>query len=480
MTRIFSFAAALLAALFSAGSAHAQSSDDSARPEIESELARPGGLTAEQAAERAVARSRELEAARAELEAADAGENAAELGYLPQLTLLARYTRLSEPDAEPAGTIVVAPGAGTGILPPGATLANVPLAFESLANQYTLQANLVVPVSDYLGRLPAERRAAEAQRRAATHKSQGTERDVTLAAKIAYYSWARARLGIVVAERAVKLSRAHAADVDNAMQAGSATSADVARVRSEVARSELFLTSARSDVVVAEHELRARLHDTSAAPYAIGEDLRVDPVVGKLDSAAIGRRALERRSELHELDARAAALSSSASAQRSGAYPRFELFGTVAYQNPDPRAFPQRNEFATSWQAGAQLVWVPTAAPQASARAESADASSRQLMAQRRALADRIETDVVSSVESVNKTHAALASSAASLAAAEEGYRARRLLFQNGRATSSELLDAEQELIRAELAAVDARIDIRLALAHLEAVSGGAVALTTR
>jgi len=53
------------------------------------------------------------------------------------------------------------------------------------------------------------------------------------------------------------------------------------------------------------------------------------------------------------------------------------------------------------------------------------------------------------------------------LAAAEESYRTRRLLFQNGRATTVELLDAETELTRARLEAIGARIDGRVAEVRL-------------
>ena len=50
------------------------------------------------------------------------------------------------------------------------------------------------------------------------------------------------------------------------------------------------------------------------------------------------------------------------------------------------------------------------------------------------------------------------------LDAAEEGYRVRRELFRNGRATSVELTDSEVQLIRARLEAVDAgRISARRA-----------------
>ena len=60
------------------------------------------------------------------------------------------------------------------------------------------------------------------------------------------------------------------------------------------------------------------------------------------------------------------------------------------------------------------------------------------------------------------------------LAAAQESYRARRLLYQNGRATTVELLDAETDLTRARLDALGARIDERVASVRLAYALGQA------
>ena len=53
------------------------------------------------------------------------------------------------------------------------------------------------------------------------------------------------------------------------------------------------------------------------------------------------------------------------------------------------------------------------------------------------------------------------------LRASEESYRTRHLLYQNGRATTVELLDAETDLTSARLDAIDARIDARVAEVRL-------------
>jgi outer membrane protein len=58
------------------------------------------------------------------------------------------------------------------------------------------------------------------------------------------------------------------------------------------------------------------------------------------------------------------------------------------------------------------------------------------------------------------------------LSASEEGYRVRRELLNADRATAVELVDAETDLTRARIAAINARVDLRVAIAQLRHALG--------
>src|SRR6185295_4520534 len=100
------------------------------------------------------------------------------------------------------------------------------------------------------------------------------------------------------------------------------------------------------------------------------------------------------------------------------------------------------------------------------------EARASQLDAQARALADQIQVEVTRALRDVAQADLAVSTTARGLESAEESYRVRRLLFQNGRATSTELLDAETDLTRTRLEALDARIDARVARVRLSYVLG--------
>lgn len=438
---------------------------------ISDELGRPNGLTAEQVAERARASSPALARQREELRAAAADVDRALAGYWPRLTLEARYTRVSSVESS-AGTIVAAPGQGPGPLAPGAELVNVPLEFPTIENQYALEANLVVPLSDYFLKVAPAHRAAKLGADAANQNLETQKLETDAQARYAYYDWVRAKLGTIVAEQALEQTRAHLADLTALVEAGTASRADQLRVESQAAQAELVLARSRHLSELSEDNLRTLMHDESRAPYAIGESFSA-PASGerlspKLDELV--KTALARRPEFRALDRAEEARRAQARAERGSYAPRLDLFGGAVYANPNPRVFPQEEQFESSFQAGARLSLTLSDIPGTAAASRGLEARANALRAERAALADAVRREVFAAAQAVDEAEIALGTTERGLRAAEESYRVRRLLFENGRATTVEVLDAETDLTQARYDAVGARIDrgvakIRLARA---------------
>jgi outer membrane protein TolC len=110
--------------------------------------------------------------------------------------------------------------------------------------------------------------------------------------------------------------------------------------------------------------------------------------------------------------------------------------------------------------------------PGSSARTRSAEAKSLAIDAEREALEDRIANEIFEAYQAAREADVAVRTTARGLAAAEESYRVRRILYQNGKATTVELLDAETELTRARLETVNAKIDARVARIRLDYAVG--------
>ena len=412
-----------------------------------------GGLTADQVAAAAVASSPELAARRADVRAAAAGVRQALDAYIPQVKLTARYTRLSGIDAPSLGNLVEA-----------AALRNL---FPVLLDQTTFDAQIDVPVSDYVLRLAHAAAAARHSEHAAHLLEDAEHRRIAADARLAYYTWARARLEAVVAADAVRQADLHLADVQHRLDADRANRADVMRVESQRAAAEQLRVRADNLAEVAEADLRIRL-GAPMGTLAIGEDLSADlPLIapGKLDDLVAV--AIAHRPELHALGDNAAALREQAEAARAAALPRFDLFGDVMTADPNPRYLPPVDQFRSSWSVGGELTWaigeLPrqlAAAKQLRARADGADAELAKLV-------NGVRLEVAQAIAAIDNAITAQETTRRGLASAEESYRVRRAVFLDGRATSTELTDAETELTRARLDAIDARIEARTASVRL-------------
>jgi outer membrane protein TolC len=100
------------------------------------------------------------------------------------------------------------------------------------------------------------------------------------------------------------------------------------------------------------------------------------------------------------------------------------------------------------------------------------DAQLRALDADAEALALGVRAQVTAARQAVVLADRAYAATQRGLAAAEESHRVRQELLAAERATAIELIDAETELTRARIAAIDALIDRRIARARLAHVTG--------
>jgi outer membrane protein TolC len=279
---------------------------------------------------------------------------------------------------------------------------------------------------------------------------------------------------VFVAERALTQAQAHYEDARHAFEVGTTSKADVLRVEAQVASSELVVEQAKNAANLALTQLRTVMHDPSTQPYPIGEDIRIElaPMEGLDDIAALQKEAFDRRLEVRALDETAWSLREQAKTARSAYYPRLDAFGDVYYSNPNQRYFIPDGKFHATWDLGVRLTWTPNDALSGKGSVADAEARATQTELQKGALRDSIGLEVVQAQQTVKEQEFAAQTSKRELASSEESYRVRRELFRNGRATSVELTDAELELTRASLNAINVKTNLRYARARLVHVLG--------
>lgn len=415
-----------------------------------------GGLTADRAAARAGGASPTVRRRSAEIDAAIAQLQAAELARVPVVSGRLSYTRLS---SIPAVSLPVGPGMGFSIV--------------SLQNAYLSEAQLVVPLSDYVLRYPhlidTARLGAEVARIDKRSSEVGAGQD----ARLVYYEWLRAQLQVLISKRQLVQVQTTLAQVRALTEAQRLSRADLLRVESQEAQAEQVVDQLENLARLREEQLRLQIGAAENEPLAVGEDIRAEIAVpGAAPLDQLMGTAVHQRLEFKAIDTGLKAKDSQRAAERANLFPRLSAFGIADYADPNQRVFPQVDKFRFTWQLGAQLTWTLNDAliSQTSDRRIRAEAD--ELRADRENLERGTRVEVLAAQQAVAIAQHALATSQKGLAAAEEGYRVRKELLSADRATAVELVDAETDLTRARITALNARVDLRVARAQLDHAVG--------
>lgn len=435
--------------------------------------AQAGGITAAQAGVRASATSWNAKANEEALRGAAARVDQAWAAFLPRLSAVGKYTRLSFITPPYLGTLVALPpgtsGKGGAIVPSEFPVA---FSFPFVYNDWLLQATISIPISDYFLRIDQTYTAATQSEDAARWDLIAARATAESNGKVAYYTWLRARGAVLVAVQTLNDQKTHLRDSRNQFTVGNASRADVLRAETAVASAELALEEARNLAALTEKQLQVAVHSRPDEALIPGEDLEgaLAPVQGSVQQLIA--EALGGRPEIKSADANAASAREQVAVAKAGRYPALSAFADGIYANPNPRIFPQTATWFPSWDVGAQLTWSPNDVLIANGSVADAESRVGTIEANKNVVRDGIEVEVTQAWENVQQADFSIVSSTRELASAEEAVRVQRELFNNGRGTSATLTDAQTDLTRARLDLLNAKADARIARIRLEHAVG--------
>lgn len=446
----------------------------------------PGGLTAEQAAARAGRTAPSIESKRADVDIAQARVDQTTYAAIPSLTASASYTRLSPltinfgsgalvgaANAGPLGIGPCAGGTGQCVVdamgaPVGAASFKIPV----FLNQWSTQASLVVPISDYALRVVRGLKAARQNRKSTELLVEAERLKVETDARLAYYQWVRAVASVAVAEDALLRAEARVKDAQASFSAGVLAKADLLRIETLVANAQNAVLQAKALLEYSEAALGTAMGEDTKG-YRIGEDVLAD--VSRDESRDVAQHvddAARNRYEMKALGQSTQALRNAAKAERSGYFPRFDLFGDAVYANPNQRIFPQQQKWRGTWAVGARISYSINAPLIARSRVKELKAQRRGMDAQIETLRRALKLEVTGAYLDRERAHAALGAARKAKEASEEAYRATSALFRVGKATATELVIAEADRVNARLQDVNARVDLRVAETRLRYATG--------
>jgi outer membrane protein TolC len=441
------------------------------------------GLTADAAAARAVETAPGMARARASVTQAGANVDRAFYGFIPQLDLSFRYTRLSEiqqatlfqgeppvPDEVIDALVMGVDDPESRLLWQGTIAQNRALSnfrFPILLNNFALRASVTYPLSAVLFSILPSHEAAQENVRAAEHQVDAQSVEVAFNAREAFYNYARARGGLAVATSALQQAEARLRQVQAFVQAGTVARVDELRMRAQVAAANVAVARARGGVQVTATSLRTLLHLPPDSEIAIAEDVLAPLTPLREGHEALLDRALRDRHDVRALRALVRAVDRQVAAAEGSRYPQLIVQGAIDVQNPNQRIFPLTEEFRESWDVSAILSWSLHDLINGEAQAREARARRDQLEADLQLIEDGIRIQVTEAATAYDAAREALEAARLGVEAAEESYRVQTERYRAGASTINDLIDANAEQVRAQLDLVNAAIDARLALARL-------------
>jgi outer membrane protein len=413
----------------------------------------PLRLTLDDAIARGLANSHRLAELQARKEGAEAAEAGRSAASMPSIALQGGYTRTNHVDEF---RIV--------------QLGQVVNIYPDVPDNYRTRVDLNWPVYS-AGRTDALERAAEAERKATEQDIAAARADLRLEVARAFWALVSAIESEHVLARALDTIGAHVGDLRSRFDQGLIAPNEVLIAEAQQSRQRVLSIEATTLRGVSEADLRRLIGvDTldRIEPVAVLEGTPapaagLDGLVGDARAQRAERRALEDR--LNASRAREEAVVAEGR-------PQVGITGGYDFMRPNPHIFPRADKWQDSWDASVNVSWLLWDGGRRRAQQAEAVAASQAVRARVADFDRQVTFEVQQRRLELDSSRAAIDASADGVRSAVEAQRVVIERFRAGVVTSTDVLDAEQAVLAAELDLTRSRVNARVAEARLARAVG--------
>ena len=342
--------------------------------------------------------------------------------------------------------------------------------YPDVPDNYRTRVDLQWPIYTG-GRTAALVQAAAAEAEATGADLQTARADLRLEITRAYWANITAAEAVRVLEEAVARVEAQLTDVRNQLNVGLISPADVLSVEAERSRQRLLLIEAQNQAEIVRADLRRLTGLAPDTPFFLASSLS-DPTgpPGNLD--ALIQEARQQRPERLALENRIAAARSRIGAARAGRLPVASVVGGVDYARPNPLIFPREDRWQDFWDVGVNVNWSIWDGGRVTAEVAEATAEASATVERLAEFDEVLDFDVRQRRLDLLARLASIEVAADGVRSAAEARRVTAERFAAGVATSTELLEAQEDLLTSELNRTRALAETRLAEARLARALG--------
>ncbi len=416
------------------------------------QAARP--LTLEESISVALKKSLVINIAKEGARGAEARKREAITGFLPKLSTSYSYTRLNE---EPSFYF---PG-----LPP------IPAStmIAGTINNY----NWIIEARQPLfagGGILANYQASKIAEDAALVEQTARSQDVVQDVKIAYYNILRAQRLHDTSLRSVEMLVAHRNFAENFFRVGLIPKNDLLQSEVALANGRQALIRARNAVELTKSRLNTILKRELFSPVEVVDVLDYQPLNQSLQDCL--ETARQHRPELKVSALRAEQAGKMVRAAQSEFFPSVSLIGNYTRFGDTPSVSGTEYKDMESWQVMAVANWNFWEWGKTKFRVDAGRAMENQAIDQAKELNDQVALEIKNAYLLLQEAESQIAVSQKVIDQAQENFRISEARFQERVARSTEVLDAQTLLTKAESEYANALADYHISYARLQRAMG--------
>ncbi len=407
-------------------------------------------MTLKQALQTGLDSSRSLKISSAKMQLAEAKYNQAVDATIPSIKFAGNYSRLSFVD-EPKFQF------------PGST-ESVSL-FPVYVNNYS--AGITLTETIFSGfRLKYARESQKLLREAAGFDLANDRNQIAFGIVQAFYNLYKLQASALLVEKNIELTKQRVRDTELALKNGIATKNDVLRWQLQESNLELTKIDITNNIEIANYDFNVML-GIKENKKIIPDSSAIDDLIQLKPIDDYFTQTLKSRSDLAAADLRSKASYNAMKVAGNSYLPRVSVSGEFLDARPNPRYIPPVDVDHTSWMVGVNLNWDLVSLYTNRHNVDEQRSIYRQSVESQQMMNDDAKSEVnrnyILYTESIQKVKVM----EKSVAQSAENFRLMDSRYKNSLVILSELLEANNQLLSAQINLAMAKADIQVAYYRL-------------
>lgn len=284
----------------------------------------------------------------------------------------------------------------------------------------------------------------------------------------AYYNVLRAQNTLTILDTSIIHLQKKVEEVENFEANGLALKNDVLKAQMAVNNAKLARIDIINAIETSKYNLALMIGiagDTKS--FELVKDNSMQEKIAN-DNEYFYTQAINNRSEFKSQQVKLQAQALSIKQSKGNYYPTFSIGANYYLNRPNQREFPQQDHFKNTWDAGAMLSWNLTSLYTTKAQVQEAKENYTSIENTTALLTENVKMEVNANMNTYNTFDQKIKLNQEAVLQATENLRVMNNRFMNNISVTTDVLEAETQLLQANINLLNVNLDSKLAYYKLQ------------